>query len=49
MVITGRGSRALLRLDDGSAVKLGEDTRFVVSSARTVEGSSPLFQATLGS
>lgn len=47
MVITGRGSRALLRLDDGSAVKLGEDTRFVVSSARTVEGSTPLFQATL--
>jgi hypothetical protein len=47
MVITGRGSRALLRLDDGSAVKLGEDTRFVVSSARTVEGGSPLFQATL--
>lgn len=47
MVITGRGARALLRLDDGSAVKLGEDTRFVVSSARTGEGSSPLFQATL--
>lgn len=47
MVITGRGSRALLRLDDGSAVKLGEDTRFVVSSARTVEGGSRLFQATL--
>jgi hypothetical protein len=47
MVVTGRGSRALLRLDDGSAVKLGEDTRFVVASARTVEGASPLFQATL--
>lgn len=47
MVITGRGSRALLRLDDGSAVKLGEDTRFVVSSARTVDGGNPLFQATL--
>lgn len=47
MIITGRGSRALLRLDDGSAVKLGEDTRFVVWSARTVESSSPLFQATL--
>ncbi len=47
MVITGKGSRAVLRLDDGSAVKLGEDTRFVVASARTVEGSSPLFQATL--
>jgi len=47
MIITGRGSRAVLRLDDGSAVKLGEDTRFVMASARTVEGGSRLFQATL--
>lgn len=46
-VVTGRGSRALLRLDDGSAVKLGENTRFVVSSAASTDGASPLFRATL--
>ncbi len=47
MVITGRASRVLLRLDDGSAVKLGEDTRFVVSSAGKVESGGPMFQAAL--
>lgn len=45
-VVTGRGSRALLRLDDGSAVKLGENTRFVVSSAASTDGGA-LFRATL--
>lgn len=46
-VVTGRGSRAVLRLDDGSAVKLGENTRFVVASAATTDGADPLFRATL--
>jgi len=47
MVITGRGSRALLRLPDGSGVRLGEDTRFVVASAAASDGGNPLFRATL--
>lgn len=45
---TGTGSRALLRLADGSMVKLGEQARFSldgVSGARRADG---LFKATLG-
>lgn len=47
-ITTAEGSRVLLRLADGSAVKLGENARFVVgSTAQKRNGANPLFQATL--
>ena len=47
-ITTAEGSRVLLRLADGSAVKLGENARFVVgAAAQTRNGGNPLFQATL--
>lgn len=46
-VVTGDGARALLRLADGSAVKLGESARFAVASGSVKRGETPLFEATL--
>ena len=47
-ITTAEGSRVLLRLADGSAVKLGENARFVVgAAAQKRDGANPLFQATL--
>ncbi len=44
-VSTAAGSRALLRLGDGSAVKLGENARFVVAAAAAPEDG--VFRASL--
>jgi len=46
-VTTATGSRVLLRLGDGSAVKLGENASFVVAAAGPAPESAGLFRATL--
>ncbi len=46
-ITTATGSRVLLRLGDGSAVKLGENARFVVATAGRAEENAGLFRATL--
>jgi cell division septation protein DedD len=46
-ITTATGSRVLLRLGDGSAVKLGENARFVVAAAAPAAQNRFLFQATL--
>ncbi|MEO8039759.1 MAG: FecR domain-containing protein [Betaproteobacteria bacterium] len=46
-IMTAAGSRVLLRLGDGSAVKLGENARFVVSAAGASPEEPGLFRATL--
>src|SRR5262245_20171560 len=47
-ITTGDGSRVLLRLAEGSAVKLGENARFEVTNlAQTREGGQQRFSATL--
>lgn len=46
-VVTGRDARALLRLADGSLVRLGAETRFVVTQAAAGEVADPVFRATL--
>lgn len=46
-ITTAAGSRVLLRLGDGSAVKLGENARFVVAAAAPSPENRSLFQATL--
>src|SRR3954463_16235505 len=43
---TGPGSRALLRLGDGSVVKLGENARFEIADMQGATGRR-LFKATL--
>ena len=47
VVVTGAGARVLLRLEDGSRVKLGENARFFVADAARKGGDGGLFQATL--
>jgi hypothetical protein len=44
---TGLGSRALLRLADGSRVKLGENAQFRLDSIQPHAGRDALFKATL--
>jgi hypothetical protein len=44
---TGTGSRALLRLPDGSLVKLGEKARFSLDGVRGARRADGLFKATL--
>jgi hypothetical protein len=48
-VVTGNGSRALLRMAEGSAVKLGENASLVVSdlAERASAGAARLFTASL--
>jgi len=46
-ITTATGSRVLLRLGDGSAVKLGENARFVVATAGPAPESARLFRASL--
>lgn len=46
-ITTAAGSRVLLRLGDGSAVKLGENARFVVAAAAPAQENRTLFRATL--
>jgi hypothetical protein len=46
-ITTAAGSRVLLRLGDGSAVKLGENARFVVAAAAPAQEDRSLFRATL--
>lgn len=46
-ITTAAGSRVLLRLGDGSAVKLGENARFVVAAAAPAPENRNLFRATL--
>lgn len=46
-ITTATGSRVLLRLGDGSAVKLGENARFVVAAAAPAPENRSLFHATL--
>ncbi len=47
LIRTGKGGRVLLRLSDGSALKLGESARFIIDSAALAEsqGSSVLDSA----
>jgi len=48
-ISTGTGSRVLLRLAEGSVVKLGENARFTVNDmARDRDGERERFKATLG-
>lgn len=46
-ITTATGSRVLLRLEDGSVVKLGENARFVVADAGRAPDNAGLFRATL--
>ncbi|MFO1321012.1 MAG: FecR domain-containing protein [Burkholderiales bacterium] len=46
-ILTGAGARALLRMADGSQVKLGEKARFVVAAGKLKRGATPVFEATL--
>lgn len=46
-VATAPGARVLLRLGDGSLIKLGENARFVVGSAGPAPEEAGLFRATL--
>ena len=46
-VTTAAGARVYLRLGDGSAVKLGENTRFVVAAAGRAPEDAGLFRASL--
>lgn len=46
-ITTAAGARVLLRLGDGSAVKLGENARFVVAAAAPAQENRTLFRATL--
>jgi hypothetical protein len=46
-ITTATGSRVLLRLGDGSAVKLGENASFVVAAAGPAPEAAGLFRATL--
>lgn len=46
-VLTGAGSRALLRMGDGSTVKLGESARFRLDDMRQQAGGSNVFKASL--
>ena len=46
-VLTGAGSRALLRMADGSTVKLGENARFQLDEMRQQSGGSNVFKASL--
>ncbi|MCW5625145.1 MAG: FecR domain-containing protein [Burkholderiales bacterium] len=46
-ISTAEGSRVLLRLGDGSTVKLGEQARFVVANAGRNAQDGNLFKATL--
>lgn len=46
-VVTGEGARALLRMVDGSQVKLGERARFAVTAGTVKRGPTPIFEATL--
>jgi hypothetical protein len=48
-ITTGEGSRVLLRLAEGSVVKLGENARFDVNDmSQTRDGNQQRFSATLG-
>jgi len=48
-ITTGEGSRVLLRLAEGSAVKLGENARFDLNGmSQTRDGSQQRFSASLG-
>src|SRR5690349_10811144 len=47
LVLTGPGARALLRLGEGSTVKLGEDARFEISNLQSAASASGTFKATL--
>lgn len=46
-ITTAAGSRVLLRLGDGSAVRLGENARFVVTTAGASRDEPGLFRASL--
>jgi hypothetical protein len=49
IITTGEGSRVLLRLADGSAVKLGENARFDLNDmSQTRDGAQQRFSARLG-
>jgi len=49
VITTGEGSRVLLRLAEGSAVKLGENARFELNEmSQTRDGNQQRFTATLG-
>jgi hypothetical protein len=47
VVVTGTGARAVLLLEDGSYVKLGENARFFVADAERRTRDGGLFKATL--
>jgi hypothetical protein len=47
-IATGAGSRALLRLADGSTVKLGENARFTLNGLAQRRAGRQLFAAALG-
>jgi hypothetical protein len=46
-IITGAGSRALLRMADGSTVKLGENARFRMDGMHSTRSAGGLFRASL--
>jgi hypothetical protein len=49
LINTGAGSRALLRMGDGSTVKLGENTKFSLDGmAQKGDGANRLFTASIG-
>ncbi len=47
-ITTGAGSRVLLRMPEGSAVKLGENARFDLNDAQRGDRGQPSYRASLG-